>query len=105
MAGVGAALEVIGVAIRNGLAQAPQPGACPGELDAEYGEADGNDDQSGTGRHEHDDADQQHGRADHTDDDKIGLFSFHNSAFLLLQYFKNRTFPQFRGCSSKKRSQ
>ena len=66
---LGTLLPAVGVAIRNGLSQAPQPGPRPSELDAQYCQTYGNDDERWSWRHQHDDADQENGRADHAHDD------------------------------------
>jgi len=65
----GALAEVIVVARTDRLAQAFEPGPGPGELDAEDCKSNRDDDQRGTGRHDHDDAEQQDGCAHDTDDD------------------------------------
>ena len=65
----GAAIQVAGIATGDGFTQSLQPGPRPREFDAEYGEADRYDDERGSGRHEHDDADQQDRRPDQADDD------------------------------------
>ena len=67
--GFGALAEVIVVARTDRLAQAFEPGPGPGELDAEDCKSNRDDDQRGTGRHDHDDAEQQDGRTHNADDD------------------------------------
>jgi len=69
-----AIIEVIRVAIADRFAQALQPHARPGEFDAEDRKAYRNHYDSGAGRHDHDDADQQNRGADHPNGDATSGF-------------------------------
>ena len=68
----GPVLPVAGVAIRDRLSQTLQPGTRPCEFDAQYRQADRNDDQGRAGRNEHDETNQDDGRSNDTDDNPPG---------------------------------
>lgn len=58
-----------GIASADGLADPPQPVTRPCKLDTEDCEAHWYDDERRAGRHDHDYANRQHGRAHDTNDD------------------------------------
>jgi len=62
------------VAVADRFAQTLQPVARPGELDAQYCEPDRNNNNSRSGRHQHDDAEYEHGGTDHADDNSARGF-------------------------------
>ena len=61
--------EAVVIARADRLAQTTEPGPGPGELDTQNREPDRDDDERGPGRHNHDDAKQQNGGTDDTDND------------------------------------
>ena len=61
--------EIVVIACADRLAQTTEPGSGPGELDAQNRQPDRDNDERGPGRHDHDDAKQQNGGTDDTDND------------------------------------
>ncbi len=71
-----------GKIVADCLAQTFQPMPCPCEFDAEYRQPDRNNDQRGTGRNNHDNANYENGAAKHSYRNAARGFIRHVNCFL-----------------------
>ena len=71
---LGTAIEILCILVADCLAHAFQPVPCPSKLDTQYRKTDRDDDQRRTGRHDHDDSDEQNGDANHANGDPARHF-------------------------------
>ena len=65
-------IEIVRIPIADRFAQALQPQACPSKFDAQDRKTNGNHDDRGARRYDHDEPDRQNGRAHNADNDAPG---------------------------------